>query len=72
MKTFLIFVKVFLIGALLIISNENLAFSVPENRDRFFVEYTDWLGHLFDHGIVVVGYVVGNEWLPPLPGNSSG
>jgi hypothetical protein len=67
MKTFLIFVKVFLIGALLIISNSNLAFSVPENREQFWEEYTLWLDNLFDHSITVVGYVVGNDWLPPLP-----
>ncbi len=52
MKTFLILIKVFVIGALLIISNENLALSSSENR------------HQFDHGVVVVGYVVGNQWLP--------
>ena len=64
MKTILIFIKIFVIGALLIISNENLAMSSSENRHQFFDEYTTWLSELFDHGLVVVGYVVGNEWLP--------
>lgn len=64
MKTLLILIKVFVIGALLIISNGNLAMNSVENRAQFFNEYTTWLSELFDHGIVVVGYVVGNEWLP--------
>lgn len=64
MKTVLILIKVFVIGALLIISNENLAMNSQENRVQFFNEYKLWVSQLFDHGVVVVGYVVGNEWLP--------
>ncbi|MGV8142773.1 MAG: hypothetical protein ACP5NS_04020 [Candidatus Pacearchaeota archaeon] len=64
MKTFLILIKVFVIGALLIISNQDLAMSSSENRAQFFTEYTNWISQLFDHGLVVVGYVVGNQWLP--------
>ncbi len=68
MKAILIFIKIFVIGALLIISNENLAMSSSENRHQFFDEYTTWLSELFDHGLVVVGYVVGNQWLPDSSG----
>lgn len=67
MKLLMILIKVFVIGALLIISNNNLALEVPENRQIFFGQYTAWLSQLFDHGAVVVGYVVGNEWLPDVP-----
>ncbi len=67
MKTILILMKVFIIGALLIISNENLEMSSTENRAQFFSEYTIWLSQLFDHSLVVVGYVVGSDWLPELP-----
>ena len=67
MKTVMILIKIFLIGALLIISNNNLALEVPQNRDKFFNFYTVWLSQLFDHGVVVVGYVVGNKWLPEVP-----
>ncbi|MEK6847133.1 MAG: hypothetical protein AABY16_03125 [Nanoarchaeota archaeon] len=67
MKLLMILIKVFVIGALLIISNNNLALEVPENRQVFFGQYTTWLSELFDHGAVVVGYVVGNEWLPDVP-----
>ena len=71
MKLLMILIKVFVIGALLIISNGNLAMSDSANRERFAGEYTAWLSQLFDKGIVVVGYVVGNEWLPELPENDS-
>jgi hypothetical protein len=64
MKILLILIKVFVIAALLIISNENLAMSSSEDRVQFISEYKIWLNQLFDHGLVVVGYVVGNEWLP--------
>ncbi len=67
MKTFLILMKVFFIGALLIISNENLMMSSAEDRTQFFSEYTNWLSKLFDHSLVVVGYVVGSDWLPEPP-----
>ncbi len=64
MKIIMILIKVFVIGALLIISNENLAMSSSENRIQFIDKYTTWLSELFDHGLVVVGYVIKNEWLP--------
>ncbi len=67
MKIILILMKVFIIGALLIISNENLEMSSAENRTQFFSEYTTWLSKLFDHSLVVVGYVVGSDWLPEPP-----
>ena len=41
-----------------------------ENRDVFLGQYTEWLSQLFNHGAVVVGYVVGNQWLPDVPGNA--
>ncbi len=67
----MILTKVLVIGALLIISNNNLALEFHENRTVFFEEYTAWLSELFDHGAVVVGYVVGNGWLPDLPSEAS-
>lgn len=71
MKLVMILIKVLVIGALLIISNNNLALEVPENRVVFFEEYSTWLSDLFDRGSVVVGYVVGNGWLPDVPGEVS-
>ena len=70
MKILMILIKVFVIGALLIISNNNLALEVPENRAIFLSDYSIWLSQLFDHGAVVVGYVIGNEWLPDVPSSA--
>lgn len=56
--------KVFVIGALLIISNQNLALSLAENRDIFADEYTLWIAHLFEKGLSITSYVIRNEWLP--------
>ena len=70
MKFLMILIKVFVIGALLIVSNNNLALGVSEDRDVFLGQYTEWLSQLFNHGAVVVGYVVGNQWLPDVPGNA--
>ena len=71
MKTLMILIKVFVIGALLIISNGNLALQDSTNREKFVDEYTIWLSQLFNHGVVVVGYVIGNEWLPNVAQNVS-
>jgi len=56
--------KVFIIGALLIISNQSLAMSISENREHFLVEYSTWITHLFERGLSIASYVVKNEWLP--------
>ncbi|MDP4039185.1 MAG: hypothetical protein Q8P57_01225 [Candidatus Pacearchaeota archaeon] len=64
MKTFIILLKIFLIAALLIISNGNLALSNSDNRAVFFESYSVWLGELVEKGVTVTGYVVGTEWLP--------
>lgn len=64
MKTAIIILKVFFIGALLIISNGNLALIDADNRAVFAEKYYDWLSELFGKGAVVVGYVVSTEWLP--------
>ena len=71
MKTLMILIKIFIIGALLIISNENLALQNPTNRERLVEEYTAWLSQLFDNWTVVIGYVISNEWLPNAEQNVS-
>ncbi|MBS3082245.1 hypothetical protein J4416_04960 [Candidatus Pacearchaeota archaeon] len=67
MKILLILIKVFAIGALLIISNQGLAISDAVNREHFIDEYSSWISHLFDKGIAIVGYVIKSEWLPENP-----
>jgi len=64
MKTMLIILKVLFIGALLIISNGELALSEQDNLEIFVNEYGFWVSELFDNGVTVVGYVVNTEWLP--------
>ena len=66
MKTLIILIKIFFIGALLIISNGNLALSNSDNRDIFYERYYNWLSELSGKGAIVVGYVVSTEWLPDI------
>lgn len=56
--------KLFLIGALLIISNQGLALGISENRSHFVDEYGLWVQHLFQKGLSIASYVIRNEWLP--------
>ena len=64
MKILLILIKIFVIGALLIISNQSLVLSDSADRAHLFNEYNLWLSHLFEKGISIVSYVIKNEWLP--------
>jgi len=64
MKILLILIKVFVIGALLIISNQGLSIDSPENRALFVEDYSLWISNLFEKGLSIVSYVVKNEWLP--------
>ncbi len=56
--------KIFIIGALLIISNQSLAMGVSENRIQFVTEYASWVSHLFEKTLSIASYVIKNEWLP--------
>ncbi|MBS3082160.1 hypothetical protein J4416_04490 [Candidatus Pacearchaeota archaeon] len=64
MKVILIVVKIFVIAALLIISNQSLAISDSSNRQHFVDEYSVWISHLVENSLSIVSYVVKNEWLP--------
>ena len=64
MKVAIILVKLFVLGALFIISNQNLHLLVQEERAVFFDSYTGWIGSLFDQTADVTGYIVKFEWLP--------
>jgi len=67
MKLLLILMKIFVIGALLIISNQNLAMSLEENRTHFVGEYSLWVQNLFEKSLSIASYVIKNEWLPETP-----
>ena len=64
MKLYITIIKVLFIGALFIISNENLALSEQENVSRFFDGFYAWVGNLFGQSVQIAGYVVNSEWLP--------
>ena len=71
MKWVIIFTKIFVIGALLIISNGNLAMHDSANRAVFYDQYSLWFSELVHKGVIVTGYVVGTEWLPEAHFNQS-
>ena len=64
MKIYFVVAKIFIIAALLIISNHNLALKDAVSRQIFFQEYAAWLSYFFKQGIEVTSYVVQSEWLP--------
>ena len=72
MKVAIILVKLFVLGALFIISNQNLHLLVPQERTVFFDAYSGWIGNLFEQTADVTGYVVKFEWLPKETGAPSG
>lgn len=64
MKIWLFFLKLFVVSALLIISNSNLHLYESNSREVFLEEYTAWLSEIFDQGVYITGYVVKADWLP--------
>lgn len=64
MKLTIFVVKFLFIGALFIISNQNLYLGVDEDREIFLDQYTSWFRNLFENLTEATGYVVNSEWLP--------
>jgi hypothetical protein len=64
MKSSIIVIKVLVLSALLIISNNALALHDPADRAQFFDLYLSWLSGFYDKAIYLTGYVVRAEWLP--------
>lgn len=64
MKIYLIAIKLFVISALLIVSNYDLALADRGNREVFSHYYHTWLSQAFDRGVQISGYIVKSEWLP--------
>ena len=65
----------FIIGGLLLISNNNLALYKGENVSKFSAIYSEWLGQLFGNSQRLAGNVVKLKWLPTnvsLNDNSTG
>ena len=64
MKLSILIIKFLFIGALFIVSNENLHLKDTNEREAFFQHYYDWLNTLFAHATQITAYVTNSEWLP--------
>ncbi|MFH1500943.1 MAG: hypothetical protein ABIE22_03285 [archaeon] len=68
MKIEMLIMMFFIIGALFIISENNLALRNQEGLSAFYSMYIDWIGSVFNNGISATGYVVKMNWLPDSEG----
>ena len=64
MKILLFVMIFFILGALLIISNNNLAMYSSENVDTFLGLYVSWLDGVYSNTYSLTGKVIELEWLP--------
>ena len=64
LKILMLLVIFICLGALFIISNENLHLNNTEEREVFLKSYNDWFSNLFENTKNVTGYVLKSEWLP--------
>lgn len=65
MKIFLFILVFFILSALLIVSNNNLAMSKQESYKKFFELYIGWLDNIYDNTQKISGEAVKMNWLPP-------
>ena len=54
----------FILGALLIISNNNLALIYKDNFKTFSVLYAGWLNRVYSNGYSLTGKIIQLDWLP--------
>jgi len=64
MKIILAIMMFFIISALFIISNNNLAMYKQKNIVNFVDMYTKWLNQIFSNTQEITGEVVEMNWLP--------
>jgi len=64
MKVYIFILKFLFVGALFIISNQNLYLTHHEDLTRFSGLYYSWLGNVFSNVVSLTAYVVKFEWLP--------
>ncbi len=64
MKVTIVVLKLLFLGALFIVSNQNLHLADSTERGVFFEDYSVWLENLFGHGKEITAFVVKFEWLP--------
>jgi hypothetical protein len=64
MKIPILIIKLLVLGALFLISNQNLHLGVSSEREIFFNAYLGWVNNIFHQAVDITGYVVKFEWLP--------
>ena len=64
MKIPILIVKLLVLGALFLISNQNLHLGISSERQVFFDAYLGWVKNIAHQAADVTGYVVKFEWLP--------
>ena len=64
MKAVLIILVFFVLSALLIISNHNLALYEKENVQEFFGLYIGWLDEIYFNFQTITGQAVKMDWFP--------
>lgn len=64
MKIQIVMVKLIVLGALFIISNQNLHLAIAAERTAFFDAYYSWMTNIIHQIAQVTGYVVRFDWLP--------
>ena len=64
MKIILFIMIFFILGGLLIISNNNLALIYPENFDTFSGLYSEWLNNVYSNSYSITGKIIQLDWLP--------
>ncbi len=64
MRTIILILIFLILGALFIVSNNNLALIKQQDRAEFDSSYTGWLQKLFSNSQNLVGSVVNMGWFP--------
>lgn len=64
MKLLVIILMFFIIGALFIISNNNLAMYKQENFEKFSELYVEWFNSIYVNIQTLTGEAVKLDWLP--------
>ncbi len=64
MKFTIVIIKFLFIGALFIVSNNNLHLADKHDMSTFLSIYYSWMDNVFLNAKVLTGYVLKSEWVP--------
>ena len=64
MKIFSFILMFFIIGVLLIISNNNLTMYQPSNIEKFSELYIEWVDGLYLNSQILIKEIIKLNWLP--------